>query len=364
MKIAIFHELDFGGARRAANEFAKRLNKVAEVDFYYVDENKDENIKKFCKNVFYYPFYPKPWKSNDWAARLYKDTIELIKIYNLHKKISQDINSKNYDCIFVHPSKFTQAPFLLRDIKNKCIYFCQEPLRMVYDPVVSSSIADIPFPKNLYEFINRKIRKIIDLKNFNSASIILANSNSSKDFIKKSYATSAKVCYLGVDTNLFKPQNRNKSIDVLLIGNKDQGYDLLNKLPKIFENKIVIRAIFRENGKPKISDKELVGIYNQAKVLVALNYNEPFGLIPLEAMACGTPVIAVNEGGYSETVVDNKTGFLVPRNSNKLYEKIKIIINNEKLRKEMGKNARENILQNWTWDKTMEKFLKIINYEK
>lgn len=358
MKIAVFHELDFGGARRTVDEFAKRLNKIFDVDLYYVDNKEEKNIQNNFNKVYYYPFYPKYWKGNDWIARFYKDTLELLKLHNLHKKIAEDIKSKKYDYIFVHPSKFTQAPFLLRFLKNKCIYYCQEPLRIIYDENFSD-ISFLKFRKKLYEFFIRKIRKSIDLKNFNSAKIILVNSKFSKRFVEKSYGKVAKVCYLGVDIDLFKPQRLNKTIDVLFIGNKDNGYDLLSRLFRV-KNKLKVRAIFREGGELNVTDKELVEIYNKSKILVALNRNEPFGLIPLEAMACGTPVIAVGEGGYNESIVDNKTGFLISRNPNELYEKIKRIIDNEKIRIEMGKNARENILQNWTWNKSIKRFLNII----
>ncbi len=359
MKIAIFHELDYGGARRTVDELAKRLNKILDVDLYYIDEKEEKGLKKNYQNIFFYPFYPRSWKGNNWMARFYKDTIELFRLYNLHKKIASDIKSRKYDYIFVHPSKFTQAPFLLIFFKN-CIYYCQEPLRIVYDPFLSK-IYHIKFPKNVYEFLNRKLRKWIDKKNFVNARIILANSKFSKEFIENSYGKKATVCYLGVDTNLFKPLDLNKSIDVLFIGNKDNGYDLLDKLSKL-ENKIKVLTIFREKGKSSITDKELIEIYNKSKVLVALNRNEPFGLIPLEAMACGTPVIAVGEGGYNESIINDKTGFLISRSPSKLYEKINQIINNEKMRNEMGKNARENILKNWTWDKAVNRFLKIIRY--
>lgn len=362
MRIAIFHELDFGGAKRAVMEFAKNLRKNHIVDLYYLDENKDD-VEDYFNKVYYYKFSSKIWKGNNWKVRLYKDTIELIKLYNLHKKIAVNIKSKKYDYIFVHPSKFTQAPFLLRFINNKCIYYCQEPLRMVYDHNLSS-ISNIKFPKIIYEFLNRKIRKWIDAENFKSASIILANSSFSKDFIEKSYKRKAEICYLGVDANLFKPLGVNKSIDVLFIGNKDKGYDLLNESLKFFKTKPKVYAIFRKYKKKSVSDKELVFIYNKSKVLVALNQNEPFGLIPLEAMACGTPIIAIGEGGYKESVVDKKTGFLISRDTRELHEKISKIISDDDLRNSMAKAARAHILKDWTWDKSVDRLLEIIKYAK
>lgn len=358
MRIAVFHELDYGGARRAANELLKRLNKIFEVDLYYVDSKEDKEITKFSKKTFFYPFYPKIWKGNNWKIRLYKDTWELFRLYNLHLKISKDIKSRKYDYVFVHPSKFTQAPFLLRHLKNKCIYYCQEPLRIVYDEHLSN-LSFVRFHKRLYEFLIRQIRKRIDLKNIKSASVVLANSNFSKSLIEKSYGIKAKVCYLGVDTNIFKPFDVKKTYDVLFIGNKDKGYDLLVGALQFFKKKPKIKTIFREKGQ-SMTDKELALTYNKSKILVALNQNEPFGLIPLEAMACGVPVIAIDKGGYKESIINNKTGFLVPPSTIDLYEKINDVINDNKLRDELAKSSRLHILKNWTWDKSIKMLEKII----
>lgn len=51
--------------------------------------------------------------------------------------------------------------------------------------------------------------------------------------------------------------------------------------------------------------------YNQAALCVYAPVDEPFGLVPLEAMACGTPVVAVGEGGVVESIVHERTGLLV-----------------------------------------------------
>ena len=362
-KIAVFYELSVGGAKRAANELAKRFRVMHNmVDLYYVDFSEDPTVAHLFNNTFFYRFVPKVWKGKDWKVRLYKDTVELLKLYVLHKIIAKNIDQRKYDFVFVHPSKYTQAPFLLPLLKTKSIYYCQEPLRIVYDPYVSD-ISNIKFPKNIYELINRGIRKWIDLQNFKKASLILANSKFSKEFIRKSYGLLSKVCYLGVDINLFKPVSINKSIDILYMGNNDKSYDLLIDSLKLFKNKPSVDAIFRNDKEPEISDKELAQIYNKSKILVALNQNEPFGLIPLEAMASGIPVIAVNEGGYKETVIDGETGFLIPRDAEELYHKLKKLLEDNKLRTQIGKNARQNVLSSWTWKKSAKRFLNIIKNE-
>lgn len=364
MKIAVFHELDFGGAKRAVVEFSSRLKKNNVVDLYYVGEVREKEIENNFSNAFWYRFNPMVWRGNDWKARLYKDTVELARLYLLHRKIASDIKSKDYDWIFVHPSKFTQAPFLLRLLVKKCIYYCQEPLRIVYDPSVSSNIDGIKFPKNIYEFLNRRIRRWIDFENMRNVDFILANSEFSKNFIFKAYGKTATVCHLGVNEKMFKPLDLDKTIDVLYVGNKSDGYDFLKNISEVLGNKVGVKAIFRESGKLNVTDNELVEIYNKSKVLVALNHNEPFGLIPLEAMACGVPVVAVGEGGYNESIIDSKTGYLVSRDQRDLYDKISKIVNDEKLRKQLSDNARKHVLENWTWEKSVDRFLKIIKHSK
>jgi glycosyltransferase involved in cell wall biosynthesis len=58
----------------------------------------------------------------------------------------------------------------------------------------------------------------------------------------------------------------------------------------------------------RVTDSELVELYSGAKAFLALATDEDFGITPVEAMMCGTPVIAYYGGGYKETVVDGKTG--------------------------------------------------------
>ena len=77
--------------------------------------------------------------------------------------------------------------------------------------------------------------------------------------------------------------------------------------------------------------KDLNAFYNLASVCVVPSYYEPFGIVPIEAMACGTPVVASKIGGLQYTVKDGKTGFLAKvRNYRDLSAKINKVISKDK----------------------------------
>lgn len=361
MNIAIFHELHAGGARRTVNEFAKQLTKEHEVDLYIIDEEVNKEEEQFFSKTFCFNFFAKKWSGNNWKVKLYKDTIELYKLYKLHKTIAKQIDRKQYDFVFVHPSQFTQTPFLLRFLKTKTIYYCEEPLRISYESFFDLD-KKLPLTKKIYEKFNRLIRKKIDRKNFSYADLVLANSKHTQKKILSAYGRTSIVNYLGVDTEIFKPKQLKKDIDILYIGAKDttDGYSLLQEALKFFKKKP--KVVFHIPGENWIaSDKEFVTQYTRSKIVVCLAKDEPFGLIPLEAMACGIPVLAVNEGGYKETVLNDKTGFLVLREPKSIADKLQFLLARPKLLNKIGKNARNHAVENWTWEKSAKNLKKAFN---
>ena len=314
----------------------------------------------FFTNTFFYKFIPHIWSGHNWKAKLYKDTLELIRLYFIHKKIAQVIDKQKYDLVFIEPSKFTQAPFILTLLKSKKVYYCQEPLRMVYEPELAIH-KNLHFAKYNYERLNRYIRKTIDKHNIRHTDLLLANSNHTRDNIKRIYGLEAHASYMGVNTAIFKPVKKKKDIDVLFIGSyaTADGYPLLEKASTLLKKKAVIKVLAAE--KQWITeDTQIRDLYCRARIAVALMHHEPFGLIPIEAMACGVPVIAVNEGGYKETISDGKTGFLIKRDPHILAEKIDLLLSSSKVHESMSKKARESMEKNWTWDNNVEKLEQIL----
>jgi len=80
--------------------------------------------------------------------------------------------------------------------------------------------------------------------------------------------------------------------------------------------------------------------YSAAEVVVMPSHYESFGMVALEAMACGTPVIASRVGGLAYLVKDGETGFFVPaQDPDALAEKLRLLFVNHPLRAKMGEQA-------------------------
>lgn len=99
--------------------------------------------------------------------------------------------------------------------------------------------------------------------------------------------------------------------------------------------------------------------YSAAEVLVMPSHYESFGMVALEAMACGTPVIASNVGGLAFLVQDNVTGFHVPNgDSDALCEKLTVLLQDADLRKSMGMRSAE-YAHTYDWERITLQIMKV-----
>jgi alpha-maltose-1-phosphate synthase len=114
----------------------------------------------------------------------------------------------------------------------------------------------------------------------------------------------------------------------------------------------------------------VIELYSHAAVFCCPSIYEPFGIINLEAMACGTAVVASAVGGIKEVVVDGETGFLVPLEqmnkspfepidpeefSRDLAEKINQLMKDRQLREKFGKAGRKRVEEKFSWSAIAQK---------
>jgi D-inositol-3-phosphate glycosyltransferase len=98
--------------------------------------------------------------------------------------------------------------------------------------------------------------------------------------------------------------------------------------------------------------EQLKYYYSAADVFVTTPWYEPFGITPLEAMACGTPVIGSKVGGIQYTVKDGETGYLVPpKNPDAIADRIAYLYKNPQVRDRLSHQAIQRVKHQFTWEK-------------
>ncbi|HET9871162.1 MAG TPA: NAD-dependent epimerase/dehydratase family protein [Propionibacteriaceae bacterium] len=100
----------------------------------------------------------------------------------------------------------------------------------------------------------------------------------------------------------------------------------------------------------QVQRADVPALLRSADVVVCAPWYEPFGIVPLEAMACGVPVVATSVGGFLDTVVDRVTGLLVPpRDPEALAGALRTVLGSPQTRRAMGTAGRRRAEQRYSW---------------
>jgi len=176
--------------------------------------------------------------------------------------------------------------------------------------------------------------------------------------IKRTYNLPSILVYPGIDTNKFKPIKTNPFQKYFLIVNRLVAYKKTDIVIKAFKNindnlfivgtgpqQQHLQKLAKHNSNIKflghVSDQKLITLYQNCQALICPQV-EDFGLGPLEAQACGRPVIGLNQAGIAETVISNKTGLLFNQAT---YGQIQIAIKKFKAKKFNPTTCRQQALK-------------------
>lgn len=271
----------------------------------------------------------------------------------------EQFNLSNYDLIL--SSSASIAKGVLTNQNQLHICYCHSPIRyawdLYYDYLEESGLNK--GIKSIYaKYVLHKIRNW-DLISTSRVDFFIANSKYIAKRIKKIYNRDAKVIYPPVDVSNFSLVEKKE--DYYFTASRMVSYKKIELIVKAFNKmpnkKLVVAGDGPEFSKiKKIAAKnvELLGFLPKEKLK---NYmgkakafvfaaEEDFGIIPVEAQACGVPVIGYGKGGLLETVIDEKTGlFFYEQKENSIIDAVetfeKLTFNYSEIREHSLKFSKE-----------------------
>ena len=378
LKIAVYHNLPDGGAKKAIENIIAGLKSHGhKVDTYSGESFRSLGLSE--KSSFNKLLLP----------------LNLYRYKRFSQRLASKINKGDYDVGIITNSKILQHPYILKYIKFPKLLISQEPLRSIYERNFQKNYVYKRYYKglagrlvSLYSLLDNFVRERPDRENLRNADGLIVNSYFSKENFLSDYGILGKVVYPGVDTRIFKPSLENKRENYILsigIYHLVKAHDLVIKaLSFIPENKRPLLKILGF-GNLDTSEKELqylknlrdslgleenvkfekdflgnniINYYQNAYLTIATHFLEPFGFAPIESMACGTPVVAVKEGGFRETVKHGETGLLIERDPKELANAISYLIENKEIWKRFSENGLNWVKSNFSWESAVIKIEK------
>ncbi len=312
MNIAIVHEwfVNYAGAERCIESF---LNIWPDADIFSLVDflNPDERtqiLKGRHAHTSYIQNLPFAEKSHRKYLPLFPNAIEKFDL-------------SGYEVIISSSHSVAKGVRTKKDQLHIC--YCHTPMRYAWDEA-EMYLEEANLNKGIKGFAARKIIEYLrrwDKKSAENVTWFIANSNYIAKKIKRIYNRESDVIYPPVDTKKFPVSGNKKNFYVTasrLVPYKrvDIIVDAFTKMP---DKKLIVIGSGPEKEKLKMKaganiefagflDADSMVKYMQEARAFVFAAEEDFGIVPLEALSCGTPVIALNKGGTAETIRDGITG--------------------------------------------------------
>lgn len=357
-----------GGAERIILEIAQHYN----AKIYTAEFDKKKTFSEFSnldvevigKDTFSWMPYGRAMQGFKYGTAFYG------------MKIKDD-----YDVINAHiaPSHW------VRNNNKRVLWYCHTPLREVYDLYQFRMSLRKSYQKPIYAFGAKAIR-YMDKKVVDKLEMVVANSNNTKSRIVKYFGRKdVKVLNGAIDYKNYRnidyqkyffypsrisPNKRQRFvIDAFRKFKKNiKGYKLIiagqvSKDPFYHDYYEKIVSLAKTVGDVKIitslDNKKLIDMYANCTCVLYSPMNEDYGLVPLEAMASYKPVIAVNEGGPKDTIIDGKTGYLI-HDEKEMAKKMEKLVIHPSILEKMGRSGRNRVIKKYSWNiffKEYDKYL-------
>ena len=272
------------------------------------------------------------------------------------------------------------------------VWFPHEPLRILHDLRYEQPLEDVAvtrqremhvYPKYNYDRVadvtyEAYLSSMDLVDKLGKPDRVVANSRYSAGYLEGVYGTAVRdVVYPGVniDDFIFQPSDENifltigqlwphkrikLVIEALKLVENAQLYIVgsgpeKQKLARMAEGMGLENRVFFLHG---LTNLEVKILFSAGLAVVFMPVKEPFGIVALEAMAAGKPLIAANEGGFIEAV-DESCALLVAPEPEEIAERMRFLRDNKEIARQMGEAGRRRV-QAYTWDRAAEELLTII----
>jgi glycosyltransferase involved in cell wall biosynthesis len=322
MKIAIFH--DYFGAIGGGEKVVVAMAKALDADIITTDIDVLEKLIKNVKIISLGPTKKTPLLKQIFAALNY---------YRCDF-------SKDYD-FFIFSGNW--AHFAAKK-HHPNLWYCHTPVRVFYDLYEINCSKQSFFRRQIFK-ICVFFSRIFDKRSIKSVEKIVVNSENVRRRVEKYYDKESEIIFPPTDVskyvckeygdfwlsvNRLYPEKRIElqieafrlmpGEKLVIVGGYAKGDHALAYVEKISEN-------LPENIeiKGEVTEDELIDLYSRCKGFICTAVDEDFGMTPVEAMAAGKPVVAVDEGGFRETIVDGETGLLVEPDVESIVNALRLI---------------------------------------
>jgi len=404
MRIAVWHNIPSGGAKRALYYHVRGLVERGHSVEAWCPSTSDRNYLPLSELITEHVLPIDIGQKGKSAGRisllrLYSDQLRQATALDEHcRRCADEINRRDFDILFANSSIINAVSSIGRYVKTKKVLYLQDPNRWLYEAIGGDGLPWVAIPRmgqvwrrphyllwfvfNLMSVQRMRVLARDERLNASAFDLILVNSYFSRETLLRVYGLDSTVCYLGVDTRLFVNHQYPRENFVVCVGElvplknadfiikavaqidvprphlvwvanwianrgSESYYEEMRSLAKSHEVTFEVRR--------SIDDKELVDILNRASTMVYAPRLEPFGLAPLEANACGLPVVAVAEGGLRETIIDGVNGFLVQHQPQMMADAIQRLIHDKDLAAQLGKNGSRIVQEKWSVNTAVER---------
>lgn len=305
MKVALIHDylIEYGGAERVLEALHKIFPKAPVYVAYYDGRKfKDWNIK------------------TSWLQFFPKKLISPFRIFA--PKIFEGFNLSDYDLVIsscnVYFSKAVKT-------KGLHISYIHTPPRYLYGYTTSFNYKKHWWTRLGGELANHFLR-IVDFEVSQRPDILVANSKNVQARIKKFYRRDSVVIYppLEIGSKYQAVSSKGKKNYYLSVGRlvRGKGIEVIVEAcaklglplkvvgigPEMDSLRTSVDRHKNVNFLGQVKDENLPGLYAGAIATIVASEDEDFGIVPVESLSSGTPVIAVKAGGFLETIIPGKTG--------------------------------------------------------